>query len=128
MPVAEVRHDPALLARLEKLTLGQDESEMLAVLMYDRATTVFVASRESEAVLGWAYLAPRANRVDVGIFVDPLLRRAGIGTTLIRALLAFAQSNGIDPKTLRTYAATDAAHAFYASFGIRALLSPPEPE
>lgn len=86
----EIRKDLALLARLQELTIGaENHSGMLFVLDVDDDTEVFISMRDGRSI-GWAFL--RVTR-QIGIYVDAIWRRTGVGTSLMKALIAHAGSN-----------------------------------
>jgi ribosomal protein S18 acetylase RimI-like enzyme len=61
-----------------------------------------------------AYLAASGAHIDQ-LFVDPDHQRAGIGRTLLTAMLA----RGLRPATLQVFALNAPTRRFYDSFGFR---------
>lgn len=108
LTVPEVRADQQLLARLRELTIGEEnDSAMLAILDEgDPSAEVFIAGLHP---VGWAFLL-RSKTLHTGVYVDLSLRRLGIGTALMRAVLVAAGG-----KTVSAYPRFDGAREFFES-------------
>lgn len=100
---SKVRKDPALLARLQELTIGAENNSAMLFVLEGEGSAIFVSMRDGRAV-GWAFLLPTQQ---VGIYVDPVWRRIGVGTALMKA---------IGPNMI-VYPSDDGGAAFFESIG-----------
>lgn len=81
------------------------------------ADGINVVARQGDAVIGHALLIPYADTSELAIFVRPAYQSVGIGTHLIRGLLAAGQNAGIPHVWLTVARENRIAMRLYRSAG-----------
>lgn len=123
---AEARDVPRLAELSGQLGYPGSEKEFAARLESIRqsgATGVLVAEIDGD-VVGWiqvselepSLVSGRSAQI-VGLVVDELFRRAGVGRRLIAGAEAWARSRGHATLSVRSNAAREGAHDFYPRLG-----------
>jgi amino-acid N-acetyltransferase len=76
----------------------------------------FVARTETGAAVGWGGLEPHGQQALLrSIVVNPVLRGVGVGQSMVAALIAQANSMGME----HLWLLTTSAEAFFARLGFR---------
>ena len=127
--IREAKADDALeIARLAtELGYPTEPDEMrkrLVKLISDRTHYVAVASGEDDDhLLGWVHAEHRisleggARAELMGLVVDPVVRRGGIGGSLAELAEAWASRRGLTKITVRSNLVRKEAHPFYQGLG-----------
>ena len=97
------------------------EKELAEVAEILRSETAFLAEDDDGQPVGFALVRRRTAALATltDLFVARDARRSGIGTALMRAVLATAREQGIEQLDLEVLAANDVARSLYARWGFR---------
>lgn len=110
-------------------TLAEHREEAIAMLRSrDEALAVFVALDASDAALGFAEAAIRADYVNgcdtspvaflEGVYVDPAARRMGCARALVDAVAAWGRDSGCVEMASDADITNAQSHAFHEAIGL----------
>ncbi len=103
--------------------------QQLEKIITDQQTPVFVATDDSDTVLGYAFCIYQTTKDSLllqdkktlyidDICVDQNVRGGGIGKSLYDYVIDFAKKQGFDNVTLNVWALNDGAYKFYEKCGM----------
>jgi GNAT superfamily N-acetyltransferase len=101
---------PALATRLQRLLASEDQA-------------VYVAADPSGEVVGWIHgaeqlLVESGARCEIlGLVVDEIVRRSGIGRQLVAAAEEWALTRGLSEVSVRSAVSRAESHPFYEQLG-----------
>jgi len=118
--------DAAEMARLAEqlgypMTVAEMKERLSALLPSERHCIAVVAS--GERLLGRVHVEHRSSieagdRAEImGLVVDSSARRRGVGRDLVEYAESWARSRGLAALTVRSNAARELSHPFYAALG-----------
>ncbi len=92
---------------------------------HDHLESPRLVARDGSALVGWAALAPVSGRcvyggvAEVSVYVDTAARGRGVGTSLLRALIAHSEKAGIWTLEAGVFPENEASIAIHKRCGFR---------
>ena len=104
-------------ARLEALCFSEPWSEKSLEMLISAGAVGFAIEEKDEVLAYGGMLTVLDEGQITNVAVDPLSRRKGLGREVVRALIGYAEENGIVSVSLEVRESNEAAIALYESFG-----------